>query len=237
MSIFAGTPSDDLAAVLDTGRTDVMTAFVSMSAREPDGRDEEYIEWHALDHQPEQYRLAGLRGSLRLVSTPSCRSSRAASNEQYDSVDHVMTYLFARGTGLGPFRALGAALAAGRRMPLRLPSVEMGQYELAGTAAAPRVGVGVDVIPWRPARGVYLMVERGAAPAADLTDVPGVAGVWWYTGNDGTQITYCYLDDDPVETAGRLRGPAEKRWTGGVTPLLAAPFHTVVPHDWGRFLP
>jgi hypothetical protein len=236
MSILSGTPSDDLTAVLDTGRTDITTAFVSLSARDPDGRDEEYLEWHSLDHRPEQYRVAGLRGTLRLVSTASCRAARAASNDQYDAVDHVMTYLFADPAGLDPFRALGAALGAAGRMPLRLPSVETGNYELAGTAAAPRALVGADVIPWRPARGVYLMIERGTAPAANLVEVPGVAGVWWFIDDRGMQITYCYLDDDPVESAGRLRGPVEARWTGS-TPLLAAPFHTLVPYDWGRFLP
>jgi hypothetical protein len=30
-----------------------------MSARAPDGRDAEYVEWPSLDHRPEQHRLAG----------------------------------------------------------------------------------------------------------------------------------------------------------------------------------
>jgi hypothetical protein len=38
-----GTPSDDLDAVLATGRTDVTTVFVSLSARHPDGDDAEYL--------------------------------------------------------------------------------------------------------------------------------------------------------------------------------------------------
>ncbi|HET6809718.1 MAG TPA: hypothetical protein VFH50_01760 [Acidimicrobiales bacterium] len=244
----AGTPSDQLPAVLATGRTDVRVVFVSMSAREPDGRDEEYLVWHALDHRPEQYRLAALRGSLRLVSTPACRAARAAADARYEAVDHVMSYLFSDRAALEPFLALGRALGEGGRMPLRLPSVETAAYDLAGTVAAPRAAVGADVIPWRPARGVYLLIERGRAAADALAAAPGVAGAWWYAGsplpppwrNDttGLQITYCYLDGDPVAAAEELHPVLEKRWAGGdVTPLLAAPFHAVMPFEFGRYLP
>ncbi len=247
MSNFVGVPSDELPDVLVAGRPDVTTLLVSMSGREPDGRDAEYIAWHALDHRPELSRLAALRGALRLVSTPACRAARAASEARYERVDHVMTYLFTDPAGLGPLGPLVGALGVAGRMPWRLPTVELGVYELAGTAAAPRALAGADVIPWRPARGVYLLVERDAGSPANLTEVPGVAGVWWSTGaasplasadTTGLQLTYCYLDDDPIETAARLAGVVAERWTDGrADPLLAAPFHTVVPYDWGRHLP
>ena len=86
-----GTPSDQLPAVLASGASDVAYIFVSMSARDPNGRDADYLEWHSLDHRPEQYRVAGIRHSLRLVSTPDCRAARACSSGPYDAVDHVMT--------------------------------------------------------------------------------------------------------------------------------------------------
>jgi hypothetical protein len=248
MATLPGTPSDALPEVLATGSTDVRTIFVSMAAREPSGRDEAYIEWHSLDHRPEQYRLAGLRHSLRLASTPECRSARAVSDPRYDAVDHVMTYFFADRAALEPFGALGPALGRGGRMPLQLPSVEFAVYDLAGKIAASRSLAGADVMPWRPARGVYLIAEQGAASPAPLVDVRGVAGIWWHAGSvasipfetdhRGLQLTYCYLDEDPVEVAERIRRPLETRWAEtGVRPLLAAPFHTLVPFDWGRYLP
>jgi hypothetical protein len=236
MPAIAGPPSDEIPDVLATGRTDVTTFYVSMSTRHPQGRDAEYLEWHCFDHRPEQYRLSALRGSLRIVSTPACRAARAASHARYDAVDHVMTYLFADLAALDPFVALGAALANAGRTPYLLPAVE-------------RSVVGSDVLPWWPARGVYLLVEQGESPASDLVEIPGVAGAWWGAGistkdpyatadNGGLQITYCFLDGDPVDTAERLRPVLEKRWSqGGVAPLLAAPFHTVVPHDLRRHLP
>ncbi len=243
-----GAPSDDLPDVLAGGRAPVTTVVASMSARDPEGEDARYLEWHALDHRPEQHRLPGLRGSFRLVSTPECRAARAASKGHYDEVDHVMTYLFDDRSALGPFRALGAALRKAGRMPFPLPSVELGVYDLAGTVAAPRILAGADVVPWRPALGAYLLVERGGTPAGDLAEVPGVAGVWWAAGTTGDplapvdrfglQLTVCFVDDDPVEVAGRLGPVLDRRWDdGGPEPLLAAPFHTVVPYEWDRHLP
>jgi hypothetical protein len=57
------------------------------------------------------------------------------------------------------------------------------------------------------------------------------------TAAPGTRITYCFLDGDPPEVAARLGPLLERRWAGGIDPLLAAPFHVVVAHDVERHLP
>jgi hypothetical protein len=249
MSVLVGTPSDDVPAMLATGRTDVTTIYVSMSARHPDGRDADYVEWHSLDHRPEQHRLRTLRASFRLVSTPACRAARAASDERYDAADHVMTYLFTDRAGLPAFNDLNVAMAQAGRTPYLLPLVERAVYRLDGAVAAPRVKVGADVLPWWPATGVYLLVERGAIPPGSLVDFPGVGGAWrggalpmeppyTTTDNAGLQVTYCFLDGDPAEVGKRLRPALEARWAGsGAEPLLAAPFHAIVAYDWSRYLP
>ena len=236
-----GTPSDQLPDVLATGEASIRFAFLSLSARDPGGRDAEYLEWHSLDHRPEQYRLAELRCTLRLVSTPECRTARAASEGKYDAVDHVMNYLFTGEECMPGFTELGAALDRGGRMQHRLPSVGYLTGDRAGKIAAPRAAAGEDVIPWRPAKGVWLMFERGEMSPAGLVDLPGVAGVWWYKGagdSAGLQVTYCYLDEDPVACAPRLGEAMRERWaSGAVEGLLAAPFYTVVPFEWDRHLP
>jgi hypothetical protein len=111
------------------------------------------------------------------------------------------------------------------------------------------VKVGADVLPWWPTRGVYLLVEAGSTTApTDLTDVEGVGGVWSASSQSvhsslasapaGQTISYLFLDDDPVDVAQRLRPVLEKRWSDGdVEPLLAAPFHPIVPHEWDRYVP
>ena len=246
--LLPGTPSDEVGDVLATGRGDITTLFISMATRHPDGTDADYLRWHTLDHRPEQHRLSGVRASLRLVSTPACRSARAASKDRYDAIDHVMTYFFSDPGGLDGFYALSKALGSAGRKPPLLPPVERGVYNVQRRTAAPRVKVGADVLPWWPVRGVYLLVERGDAPAGDLAEVDGVAGVWsasvvttYAEAASATAdqfITYCFLDDDPVAAAARLRPALEERWRdSGVEPLLAAPFHLVVPLELDRYLP
>ena len=249
MSILAGTPSDDAAAIVATGHADVTTLFVSMSARHPEGRDADYLAWHSLDHRPEQHRLPALRASFRLVSTPACRSARAATHERYDATDHLMTYLFKDLDGLRGFSELSTALAQAGRVPYLLPVVERSVYRLTGKLAAPRIKAGADVLPWWPAQGVYVLIERGEESPAALIDTPGVGGIWWGSSqpmgpryatapNDGLQISYCFLDEDPAETGVRLRPVLDERWArGNIEPLFAAPFHTLVPHEWQRFVP
>ena len=243
-----GTPSDQVDGVLAAGRGEIGTLFVSMARRHPEGRDAEYLRWHTLDHRPEQHRLAGVRASLRLVSTPACRAARAHGDAAFDEIDHVMTYFFTDQGGLTPFLELSSALgSADRKLPL-LPPVQRGVYAVAHKAAAPRVKIGADVLPWWPSRGVYLLLESGSTPPEDVLDVDGLGGFWSVASQDvdarlasaraGQLLTYCFLDDDPVATAERLRPVLDARWRhGGVEPLLAAPFYPIVPYQWDRYVP
>jgi hypothetical protein len=245
-------PSDTEPAIAECGSGDVVVSVVSMSQRHADGEDAAYLRWHLLDHLPEQYRLAELRSGQRWVSTPSCRAARAASEPPFEAVDHVVQYLFAEpvGPGLDHFFALGGALHRAGRMPIALPRVQVGGWRLDGAQAAHRALVGAAVLPWRPARGAYLLVERSTDAAAHLdalVAVDGVAGAWRWVGaspherlegTEGLTLTVCYLDDDPVEVAATLAPVLADRWAGGgVVPLLAAPFEAVVAGEWDRHLP
>ncbi len=243
-----GTPSDEVAEVLATGNGGITTLFVSMATRHPDGKDAEYLRWHTLDHRPEQHRLAAVRASLRLVSTPACRSVRALNDGPLNAVDHVMTYFFADAAGLREFNELSTALGnAGRKLPL-LPPVERGVYDVQNKAAAPGIKAGSDVLPWLPARGAFLLVEQGLASVDPLLEVDGVTGVWsarsrrvdaqLASAQPDQSITYCFLDDDPIATAERMRPVLTDRWAdSGVEPLFAAPFFAVVPYEWDRYVP
>jgi hypothetical protein len=249
VSALVGEASDDCPEILATGRTDVTTIYTSLSKRHPDGLDADYLEWHSLDHRPEQHRLAQLRASFRMVSTPACRAARAASHERYEEADHLQTYFFTDLSAMDRFNELNTALRNAGRAPYLLPLVERGVYRVDGIAAAPRIKVGADVLLWWSAKGVYFMIERGGTPVANLLDVPGVAGAWWggaepleppFTtrDNSGLHVSYLFLDDEPAEVAERLRPRLEQRWsTSGNEPLLAAPFHSLVAYEWDRYLP
>lgn len=248
-SALVGTPSDQCPEILATGRTDVTTIYASLSKRHPEGLDASYLEWHSLDHRPEQHRLAQLRASFRMVSTPACRASRAANDARYDEADHLQTYFFTDLAAMESFNQLSVALRNAGRAPYLLPLVERGVYRVDGTAAAPRIKVGADVLLWWSVKGVYFMIERGGAPVADLLDIPGVGGAWWggavpleppFTtrDNSGLHVSYLFLDDEPAEVAKRLRPRLERRWAAtGIEPLLAAPFHSLVAYEWDRYLP
>jgi hypothetical protein len=158
-----------------------------------------------------------------------------------------MTYFFVAPEALAPFQALSDAIPAERR-PLTLPNVEFGVYELVGKVAAPAAVSGADVLPWRPARGAFLLLEQGSMPPDSLIEVEGVAGAWWHAGaalhepirvdRRGFQLTYLFVDDDPVDVAARLAAPLAQRWSEeAVVPWLAAPFYAIVPFEWGRHLP
>jgi hypothetical protein len=241
-----GTPSDQVPEILRTGESGIQTLFLSLARRHPDGADADYLRWHSLDHRPEQHRLPGLRASLRVVSTPACRAARAASVGEYDEVDHVMHYFFAGTSDLADFLELSDALRNAGRSPFILPPVARGVYKVSSRQAAPRARVGADVLPWLPMRGVYVLIEQGEAPELPLPDVEGVAGVWRADSADspyasiesGQQLSLCFLDADPVATAGRLAPLLESRWrTFAVQPLLAAPFQVISPYEWERYLP
>jgi len=249
--------SDAAPAIGEYGQGDVATSVVSMSRRHAEGHDAEYLEWHMLDHLPEQYRLPGLRLGQRWVSTPACRQARIVSEAPYADVDHIVQYLFAEpvGVGLDRFFPLGAALRRIGRMPMALPRVQVGGWELVDTRAAPRVLVGAAVVPWRPALGVFVLVERNVSPPGTggdgldrLVDVPGVAGAWCWAGaaprherldsTAGLGLTVCYLDGLALEVAPALGPVLARRWAEGkLLPLLAAPFELVTPGQWDRHRP
>jgi hypothetical protein len=72
----------------------VKVAAFSLSASSPDGDDGPYLEWHQLDHMPEQYQIPGLLFAHRWASTPECRAARAVQSERFEPTNHFVHYLF-----------------------------------------------------------------------------------------------------------------------------------------------
>lgn len=241
-----GSPSDQTADILATGSPPITTLFLSMAERHPEGDDAGYLQWHSLDHRPEQQRLPDLHTSIRVVSTPECRTARAASSPDYDAIDHLMMYFFTDPRGLQGFAELSRALRAAGRSPFVLNPVQRGLYQVSEKIAAPRARIGSDVLPWLPVAGLYILLEPQPLAATELCAVDGVAGVWradagaspLATVAPGQQLSCCFLDDDPLRVAQRLTPLLQARWQHtGVDPLLAAPFYAVIPWQWHRYLP
>ncbi len=243
----------------------VAAGYFSLSGRSPTGEDRAYLEWHQLDHMPEQYQIPGMVLGQRWVSTPACRSSRAASVGRWDLAEHVVCYLMGDPVDetVDQFLALGRRLADMGRFPLHLPSQYRGGLCLLATYATPRVLVGPEVVPFRPNRGLYLVAEEAANDPAPwqayllrlrddvlpaLVRVRGVAGAWAFATSPTFRrpnfspgdyhFTAFYLDDEPADVASRLEPVLREAWAGQPTrALLAAPFESLVHWDWERFLP
>lgn len=246
----------------------VKVGFFSFSHSSPTGDDRPYLEWHQMDHMPEQYQLPGLLLAQRWASTPACRAARAAESGDWSKVEHVVCYLMGNPVDetIDEFLTLGRHLAELGRFPHSLPSQYRGGLRLLEAVASPRVLVSAAVVPYRPHRGVYLVVEEVSSSPADraardaslrqlhtdvlpsLVSVPGVAGVWTYGTTPSIrrsmfsegdyQITACYLDDDPASVGEKVGSLFTERWSSGpVQPVLASPFESLLSWDWARFHP
>lgn len=74
----------------------------------------------------------------------------------------------------------------------------------------------------------------GAAGRHVEVGIVSMSGVWSFIGDDalhprlaptqGRRLTVCYLDDEPVQTAHRMRVALRTRWEHGQSvPMMAAP--------------
>ena len=229
----------------------VKFGVLSLSASSVSGEDSEYLQWHQLDHMPQQWEIPGMVFGQRWVSTPECRAARAVETDRFTPVNHVMHYLW--GEPLAPsiddFFTLGAHLHKIGRFPHQLPAVMLGGFDLVAMHADPTPPVTPAVLPFRPNRGMYLVIEAlesESGPTAwapsdvdALLAVDGVAGFWHFTPGSlrtdrfdpaGYSATVCYLDGDPVATAGRLDPVLADRWShDAITPVFASPFAALRP--------
>jgi len=247
----------------------VRIGYFSLSASSPDGDDRPYLEWHQLDHMPEQYQLPGLVFGQRWAATPACLAARAAAVDDWEQVRHVVCYLMGEPVEptLNDFVALGGHLRQMGRFSLTLPSVYRGGLPLLEYHAAPHALVNPEVVPMRPNRGIYLIVEEPidrdrldeylrrvhTDDVPDMLEVPGVAGAWLFrTSSELARsellkanfspghflFTVLYLDNEPATVAERLQPLLAARWEGApVRPVLAAPFESMMHWDWDRFGP
>ena len=183
----------------------VRIGFFSFTEVTDPAQHRSYNEWHQLDHMPEQYLLRGVVFGTRWVSTPACRRARAFDSPTLAAIHYMTLYLMGEplDTTLEEFRALGEQLRSEGRFHQHRRARLSGPFTVTDRQAAPRVLVSADVVPYRPNRGVYVVVrdgdstpERGrAAPEARPSDVggadgrlaralleaDGVAGTWTFT--------------------------------------------------------
>jgi hypothetical protein len=241
----------------------VKVGFFSFTEITDPAEHRAYNEWHMLDHMPEQYPLEGLAYGQRWVATPACARASVVREAPLDAVHYLTLYLMTEPVTrtLHEFLDLGRQLHALGRFHQHRKSHFSGPLRVLETAAAPRVLVSAAAVPYRPNRGVYVVVEetrdRNALAARTrwlhaehhdaLLAVPGVAGLWtfttstefrdqpWDTGD--RRITVVWLDDEPLTVAPKLdEVDAARRARDDVARVsYAGPFETVYPWQWDWF--
>lgn len=237
----------------------VKAAFFSFTPPAPPGDDGSYLRWHLLDHMPEQYQLPGIVHAQRWIADGAYPGARLAASGPLEDVGNVVNYMVGDPVQQthDDFMELGLRLAEVGRFPERRPSLQLSMPALLKWYAAPRVLISAEVVPFRPHRGVVLVVEEPAAETSGVADwlvwlhtdhypellqVPGVAGAWMYGSTPywklhkhvhaGPQhFTVVYLDEDPLAVTEELAPILEARWASGAArPVFAGPLRTMV--EW-----
>lgn len=233
----------------------VKAGLFSLTPTAPPDDDGSYLRWHLLDHLPEQFQLPGIQHALRYVADGELLAARLAGDGPLRETANLMHYLVGDPVEetQADFMALGPKLRDAGRFPHARPSLQVRLLELRSWTAAPRVLVSPEVLPWRPHRGVLLLVEEPASEDTTawerwlddehhprLLEQPGVAGAWRFAATStwalhprlegaAQHATVVYLDDDVLATTAALRLLVEQRWeAGAVRPLFAGPLRSMI---------
>ncbi|MBV8957215.1 MAG: hypothetical protein JO054_01785 [Actinobacteria bacterium] len=238
----------------------VKAGIFSFTAPAPADDDGSYLRWHLLDHMPEQYQLPGIVLGQRWIADGEYPAHRIAGDGPLADIGNVVSYLVGDPVQqtLDDFMTLGRRLAEVGRFPERRPPLRLSMLALREWHAAPQALVSHEVVPFRPHRGVVVIVEEPTHTPGTRRDewlqwlhtdhyravleVPGTAGAWTFGSSttwtlppaaqgDDSYVTVIYVDAEPLATAKALAPLIEQRWaTGAVRPLFAGPLRSMI--DW-----
>jgi hypothetical protein len=141
----------------------VRAAFFNFTAPTPTGDDiSSYLRWHALDHMPEQYQLPGILHGTRWMADGDCLDARITGSGNLAEVGSVVNYLVTEPVQSthDEFMELGPRLALMGRFPEHRPSLQLTMPALHRWYSSPRVQISSEVVPFRPHRGVVVVVEE-----------------------------------------------------------------------------
>ncbi len=233
----------------------VKAGFFSLTPPAPPDDDGSYLRWHLLDHMPEQYQIPGIVHGLRWIADGDYPDHRLAAHGPLGEVGNVVHYLIGDPVEqtFDDFVALGRALRENGRFPVTRPSLQVAGLRLLQWHAAPHALISAEVVPFRPHRGILLIVEEPTDGRSDewlqwlhaehypaLLATPGTVGAWTFGSSTGWShlprgwrtdhqyITVVYLDDDPLTTCAALAPLVEERWrSGAMRPVFAGPLRTM----------
>ncbi|WP_428343098.1 hypothetical protein [Mycobacterium sp.] len=241
----------------------VKAGIFSFTASDAGDHETDYLRWHLLDHMPEQYQLPGIVLGSRWIADGAYPGSCIAAHERFGDLRNVVNYLVGDNVEktLQDFVRLGSQLREMGRFPHAKRPLQLAGPALLRAYAAPGAQISSEVVPFRPHRGIVLLVEEPTGDGnldhwvqwlhalhyPELVGRPGMAGAWmfgstrswavpaatWHTGPQ--YITVLYLDDDPLKATASLASLIEQRWaSGAVRPLYAGPLRTMIAWEAWR---
>ena len=206
-----------------------MLGFFSFTEVTDPSAHEAYNAWHQLDHLPEQFTIDGISFGRRWVRSPRCRAAESATSTLLEPFHYLTLYLLRDEQVIPEFFALAERLRAADRFFAARRTLLSGPFAIVGRWAAPRVAVSPGAVPFRPARGVHVVVGP-EVDGAELVDHHGVAGAWQFADPEhGRYITVAFVDGDLWQASAAL-GTA-----GAASPEWAGPLERVDAFRWDWF--
>ena len=138
----------------------VKAGIFSLTPPAPD--DDDYLRWHLLDHMPEQYQLPGIVYGLRWIADGDYPGHRLAADGPLGEIGNAVHYLVGDPVEetFDDFVTLGRALRENGRFPVTRASLQVAGLRLLQWQSSPRALISAEVVPFRPHRGVLLIVEE-----------------------------------------------------------------------------
>jgi len=173
----------------------VKVGFITLTEVTSGGDHVDYNTWHQLDHMPEQFAIPGVVFGQRWVLAPACRDRAVGVEDPLGTFHYLTLYLMTEPLGetLDEFADVRERVAKLGRFYEHRRARLSGAWVFLEALAAPRTLVLPEVIPYRPTRGIYVVVDEPLAEGStldeylrlrhtehfpQLLDVPGVAGIW-----------------------------------------------------------
>jgi hypothetical protein len=187
--------------------------FFSFTEVTEPGAHRAYNEWHQFDHLPEQFSVPGIVFGQRWVCTPACREAGTEPSPLLAPCHYMTLYLMRDPEVLPPFFALAERLRREGRFFAARTSHLSGPFAVDGRWVAPGLTLSAAAVPFRPARGIYVVVGPevdGEGMAAEA----GVAGAWSFV-DQHRHITVAFVDGELLPTAATLGRWLRDRPEGG----------------------
>ena len=149
----------------------VKAGFFSLTPSPPADDDGSYLRWHLLDHMPEQYQLPGIVHGLRWIADGDYVDRRLAARGPLEQLGNAVHYLVGDPVEetFDDFVTLGRALREKGRFPVTRPSLQVSGLRLLDWQSSPHALISAEVVPFRPHRGVLLIVEEAESRRAART--------------------------------------------------------------------